>query len=289
MESNTINILIAINKNYIIPAETMLYSLAQNTNSKIRVFLLHTSLKDKEVRKIHKYIRAKCNATMEAIKVEKKIFEKYPLQKNFSIEIYLRLIAQDILPQNLNKIMWLDSDIIVTGDVSEFYNTSFDNKFMLVCEDVGDREESVIRERKSRLELPKLEKYFNSGVLLINLQKMRKEFDLDSMFCYMNNNLDKLYYPDQDVLNKLLFNEVKFMDCEQWNKQIFSYEHYDINELAADANIIHFVGEIKPWNFRYKTDNRLLYMKMLKKISFFKYMEIGIKRRLFLMKCKTKD
>lgn len=51
-----------------------------------------------------------------------------------------------------NSTVWSDSDIIVVGDVSEFYNKIFNNKIMLVCEDVGERKESVIRERKSRFE-----------------------------------------------------------------------------------------------------------------------------------------
>lgn len=281
------NILIAINKGYIRPAMTMLRSLAETNESQINVYILHYELEDGDIKKIEKSV-ADFSVKIFAIKIEKKVFEHYTIPKQFSMEIFIRLIAYKILPTDINKILWLDSDMIILNDISDLYNKTFEGKMMLVCRDIGCNEKGIMEKRQKRLDNPNMEEYFNSGMLLMNLEKMREKFHLEEVFEVLNKQAEELIYPDQDILNKILWNDVTYVDADKYNKQVFSYEDYNIEQLKNDTKILHYVGKIKPWNFRYEGIAKTLYFDILKKIDINFYFFIVIKKSVFKIKWKLK-
>ena len=151
-------------------------------------------------------------------------------------------MASEILTQ-YDKVLYLDVDIIVDGNISELWNTNIEEYVVAAV-----REESV-EANEERLGIPKNQKYFNAGVLLMNLKKIREEKFFEKIMNYLKKNYETILYSDQDVLNAVFYNTWLELD-EKWN-----YHNYfvirrnsKIELINLDTpRIIHYTGPIKPW------------------------------------------
>lgn len=165
----------------------------------------------------------------------------------------LKYYIPDALPK-LDKVLYLDSDILVLHDLNKLYKTDISGKYLAAVKDP-----SWFFENTHVLEL-NLEKrgfYFNSGVMLLNLKKFRQDNLLQKLEDYTNNNFRT--YMDQDALNVVVGDDVVLMDFEN-NAMNFFFEHIDLATLAqfynrhwqtyidvfAPATIIHFASSKKP-------------------------------------------
>lgn len=240
------NILISVNSNYLDKAKTMLYSVYVNTKECITVYLLNHSLLNDELIEFNNFLHKKCKAKLSVIDVKKTELDNLPIgDLNFSIEMYYRLLAQFFLPEKLDRILWLDADIIVLKDIKEFYNTNFDGKEYIVCQDMCDGKQWV-NEVKNKLGLSKDNKYFNSGVLLINLELLRHSSDMQMIVNKCMSMRDVLTYPDQDILNVMYCNRVKYVEPQKFNYQLSGAKDID-KKTIKDVVILHYTGKNKPW------------------------------------------
>ena len=172
-----INILISVDRNYLDKAETMLHSFRRNNSEEVTVYLMNHCLSDAEIKKFKKYLRLYLRMDLEVIDVPMTVFDQLPLNYGrFSIEIYYRVLAQFLLPQTVDRIMWLDADIVINGDITSFYYQDFEENCMIVCMDraCDSDEVNVFRRVKGKSDIP----YFNSGVLLMNWKTMRSTLAL---------------------------------------------------------------------------------------------------------------
>lgn len=247
MKRNKMNILISINSKFVMPAIVMLTSLFENNKVPIDVYMLYSSLNKNDIIKIKKCIK-KYNNELFPIHVDKKLFKDAPVNRYISQETYYRLIAYKVLPIYLKKILYLDCDIIINRNIEAFYNQVFDRNYMIVCEEksISKKDLTIYK----NLNLPKKEKYFNAGVLVYNLELFRNNIDFDVIIKYISKNNCKLKWWDQDVLNALFYNRVKFADYKIYNLQplFVKYNKKEIKFSYNNAAIIHFAGPIKPWN-----------------------------------------
>lgn len=242
------NILIAVDSNYIVPAKVMLKSLSSHLSEKLDIYLLYSSLREKHIEDLSRFCMKECGAELHPMYVERKTFNEMPLTGWFSVEVYFRLIAPFILPENIKRILWIDADIIVKKNISDLYNTNLNNAAIGVVQDMGSR--NLVSECCERLQLKNDSVYFNSGIILFDLVAIREHWTRQEFVNQMNSiHREKLIYPDQDMLN-LIFEKNKLIMPDKWNYQIRSWSKIKTTELE-DAAIIHFVGEIKPWNFEY--------------------------------------
>ena len=150
--------------------------------------------------------------------------------------------------------MYLDVDTIVNKDISQFYNESFDGKLVIASHDMGIFDGSLDYDKVKSINIDPNE-YFNSGVLLMNLQEMRKE-GLTSKRLLSILNMYKL--PDQDILNIAFKAKVKWTDEKKYN--FYTMQSYKLGRGYAwakeNAYILHFAGR-KPWTveaLRYDTE-----------------------------------
>ena len=165
----------------------------------------------------------------------------------------LKYYIPDALPK-LDKVLYIDSDVLVLHDLNKLYRTDISGKYLAAVKDP-----SWFFENTHVLEL-NLEKrgfYFNSGVMLLNLKKFREDNLLQKLEDYTNNNFRT--YMDQDALNVVVGDDVVLMDFEN-NAMNFFFEHIDLATLAqfynrnwqtyidvfAPATIIHFASSKKP-------------------------------------------
>lgn len=159
--------------------------------------------------------------------------------------------------------MYLDPDIVVNGSILDFYNQCFDKddceKTIVACEEV---QLTKNKEVHINLGIPIDAKYFNAGVLLINLNLLRKNFDINNVVSFIKNNEAKLMFLDQDVLNAFYYDNVKYDDYHMYNLMPHNLKPSQ-EEMIRNAKIIHFAGPFKPWKYGYGYFGKKEYEKFI--------------------------
>ena len=195
------------------------------------------------------------------------VVSTFPIScSNWTIETYYRLFAAEILPEKLDRILYLDCDIIVDGDVSEMYFSDMENVSALVCS------EPTLEKSAIRLGYNVEEGYFNAGMMFINIDYWREHDILKRCIEFIKNHYDILLFNDQDVLNYVLHDSKKFIDIEYnffslyITKMIFDSidENMKMAVINCKPRIIHFLKP-KPWTiFSYKLPLTAIWEKYCK-------------------------
>lgn len=165
----------------------------------------------------------------------------------------LKYYIAKVLPE-LDKVLYIDSDVLVLHDLNKIYQTDVEGKYLAVVKDP-----SWFFENMHVVELPLQERgfYFNSGVMLMNLKKFRDDGLEAQLEDYTNNNFRT--YMDQDALNVVVGDDVVLLPFEA-NAMNFFFEHVDLNtmgqfygrqwqnfeEVFAPVTILHFASAKKP-------------------------------------------
>lgn len=256
---NTINILCATDEKYAPYCGVMLTSFLENHKAfHTEVFIIVKS-RMKAGKKLHR-LEERYDVNVNIIEFPfKDVVSNFPLNVTYlSLETYYRLFAAELLPKELDRILYLDCDIIVDGDVSEIYFSDMVSISAFVVEDIP---ENILISHPERLGYPKEKGYFNAGVMMINLSYWREHNILKRSIVYIKNHHDILIYNDQDVLNVILQDSKKNVSLI-YNFQHLAvlkknYDKYD-NKTKTVINtqnpkIIHYVSGLKPWTiYSYK-------------------------------------
>mgnify|MGYP001036388818 FL=1 len=243
------NILISVNKTYVDKVQTMLLSLSLNVKEMVTVYLMNHSLDGQDVISLKEYLKEKCNFNLIEINVKKTSLDDLPIYLHFSIEAIYRLLAQFLLPKTVDRVLWLDADIIILNDITEFYYQDFEEKLLIVCADVNhDRED--VHKIKQAMKISQEHTYFNSGVSLFNLTKLRAETTEEEIVEVCNRMKDKVMYVDQDILNYLYQFKVKYENPKKYNYQLTNDNFIEEKDLA-EICILHYSGPRKPWDYKY--------------------------------------
>ncbi len=185
------------------------------------------------------------NASIEFISLSKeldKIKSKLQLRDYYSMETYYRFFIANLFPQ-YNKVLYLDCDIIITGDISELYNTNIKNYLVAAAQEQVMAHYDVFGNYVEQALDVKCKKYFNAGVLLINTEMFRA-FDIQGRFITLLKKFKFRVTQDEDYLNVLCKDRVRYLDIG-WNKMPFEEEDYD----EANTKLIHYNLGWKPWHY----------------------------------------
>lgn len=184
---------------------------------------------------------------------------------------WCRLFLQDILPAYVDKVLYLDGDIIVTGDIKHMYDTPLgDNLIAAVSDEVNGYAEYY-----QNLGLPQDHTYVNAGVLLINLDAWRRKDIKKSALEYLSSaKTAVLPNADQDIINILCAGSILLLPL-RYNLQdalmrrkvpyIRPEVEAQIDREVADGRIFHFSCVKKPWQFRCIHPLRREYYRYLEK------------------------
>lgn len=165
---------------------------------------------------------------------------------------YYRLYVAELLPLEIEKVLYLDVDIIVRHSLLPLWNIDISHYAVAAAPDIF----SDVTEVYSRLQIPQNLCYFNTGVLLINLRYWRENSVSNLFQTWILKHTNAIRYADQDVLNavlkeKILLIPLKFnlMHGFLWKQAYYDYNKYEKEVLEArrDPIIVHFSGE-KPWD-----------------------------------------
>jgi lipopolysaccharide biosynthesis glycosyltransferase len=187
-----------------------------------------------------------------------------PVSDHISIAAYSRLFLSSIIPCNITKIIYLDCDLIVLKEINELFLLEINENY------VGAIREIVSEEALERLEITNLN-YFNSGVLIVNLEQWRKDKIEEELIEFVNKYPEKIKFWDQDVLNfcfsnrwfllDFKFNATHFFYSNLFNASYFGLNETEYNEVANNPSIIHFTSHDKPWMPRCYHPKKELYFK----------------------------
>lgn len=200
----------------------------------------------------------------------KKYIKKYNFlmytRQRMSVSTYFRFFIPELFSK-YSKCIWLDADIIVRNDISKLFSIDIRDYYVAAALELGvarllytnDKKEGNWRTYiREQLQLTDATKYFSAGIMVWNLEKLkRKNF---SKICFEKlETISKPYTYDQDVLNILFQNNIYDLDIRwnvPWNLKI-KYPNYeyelpnDIVEKYKNAiqnpSIIHYCGSHKPW------------------------------------------
>lgn len=265
------NILVAPNDYYVFPTLVMLKSLVENTilrnNDCWNVYIFDEELAEYKMENIH-YFCKKNSINIHDIKIQKGIFDKAPTSNHITKATYYRLLAPFLLPIDIDRILYLDGDIITIRSLNSLYETKLESyEAMAVCEGLGVSH--VKYEVYDYLNIPHSFPYFNAGVLLMDLNKMR---DVLKSTQTIFNFIDKhpiLKYHDQDILNGLFYEKVKYVDWRIYNQSIIHiHSKEDARKCLETAAIIHYAGSDKPWKYNYTSWYLLLFWQYARKVNF---------------------
>jgi len=160
---------------------------------------------------------------------------------HFSVEMYYRLFIENIFPQ-YDKVIYLDCDIVVLGDISKLYNIDLEGNWLagVTCHIVKEHE-VFSKYVKASTGIDPIN-YINSGILLMNMKKLR-EVNLAEQFMYVLStyNVDVID-PDQAYINFLCRGHIKYLP-NGWNKEAID------TPLQGDLNIVHYALYKKPWQY----------------------------------------
>ena len=249
-------LLVTVDKNYIPPLQVMLTSLYMNNPGEdVEVYLLHSKLQEKELEPLEKQC-GRLGYKFFPVKIEDSWFSQAPVTKQYPREMYYRLLAPCFLPQKLHRILYLDPDILVINSLKPLWETDMKGRLFAAAAHTG---KTNLANNINQVRLGTTHKYFNSGVLLINLDQGRKEILPEEIFRYAGEHAKELLLPDQDILNAVFGSRTLELDDYLWNYDARNYSTYllrsggvcDMDWVMGNTGILHFCGNTKPWQAGY--------------------------------------
>lgn len=267
-----VSICFASDDNYAPYLKVAIYSLLCNRNRErsYDIIILHKRISKEHQGEILGLADGKSGVSIRFVNVVEADRE---LQSDvgcyYAVETNYRLLLFSKLFQNYRRMLYLDCDIIVTGDVGELFDVDLEGKSAAGVEDVGFRwlaytKRAIFLDNKPYnvlnyctdvLGIKDPGGYVNAGVLLFDLEKCRQKVSFRDVVETLHSR--NFFYNDQDVLNILLEGNIKQVDCK-WNymNNIAFYLECDRKEFRElyldlyreDYRIIHYISAKKPWN-----------------------------------------
>lgn len=235
--SNDINIVFSTDENYAKYCTIAITSIkeTQKEFDNVNIYILAENLSEKASKRLKKLSDNKFSINL--IEFEKLDVTEIKIQeKSLPNPTYYKMLLANLLP-DINKILYLDSDVIVRKSLKELWKTDISNYFLAAMPDINEKmvlEQSEITVHKAR--------YFNAGIMLLNIKKWRENNLLERFKSFVKNPTAIAKYSDQCIINySLKDDEILFLD-NRWN---FHSEGQVKN--VDDIAIIHYVWD-KPWD-----------------------------------------
>ena len=246
------NIAAALDRNYFRYTYVMLISLFENQvkDTEIHVYLLQSELIQKEKICLENLVKS-YGGFLHWLQIDSSYFPKSCTEfARWPVESFYRLALPEILPEEMERILYLDVDIVINHSLRELYDTDFEGNAMCACPEpfhgmgVFPYRDALFKEHAKEGFI-----YFNSGVLLLNLKVLREKYGLHSYMEVAERYNYCLETPDQDLLNYVHWKDVKFVDTVKYNLYAKFAHNFGVGyeEAKSKVTMVHFMAK-KPWN-----------------------------------------
>jgi len=245
----------AADDNYAMPMAVMLYSALKNYRGDlpIHVYVLDGGVSGRHRQKINKVL-APFPISLHWRDSHTETLRDLPVRKYFTVANYQKLLVAELLPAYIIKAIYLDCDLLVEGDLAGLWELDVHDRYFLAAQDASLKliATSPLAACPEVLFNPD-DEYFNSGVLLMNLSRLREDGVAAKVVEFCRRWRSLIRFPDQDGLNAVALGKWGKLD-PRWNWLVVMSEkpNNELNErdrnftYRTDA-ILHYCGSHKPW------------------------------------------
>lgn len=234
---NPINVCLSTDDNYSKYAGVVIASILTNADEDdyINIYILDGGITEEKKEQISS-LGSIHNCQIKFIKIDERTFSDYAKVKThnyISIATYYRLKLPSLLPE-IDKIIYFDCDVVVNTSLKELFNIDIENYLMA---GVSDNKKRMVKENPT---------YVNAGILVMNLDKMRKENTEEEFYNYTKENLNRITKGDQEIINEVCKGKIKVIESS-WNVQTSNFTNR--SDYTTKPKIIHYLSKEKPWKF----------------------------------------
>ena len=239
-----ITVLMAFDNEWAPYAATTIASTCVHAVSPVQIVVLTTNLSSKNAERFCSLISSSIHA-LKIIRIDPDMTKKFGSLGWWSNAAYLRLAAAEIV--DTEKIIYLDSDIIVKCPLDELFSLDLRSAAVAGVVDIPSRLLQM-SPRLNWLNLPKSDHYINTGVLLMDLSRLRSQGFFDAAINWYGRNHGSVRLADQCVLNSVLINQKAYLH-PRWNIRQLSLPTQDFASMLCSnlSAIFHFNVATKPW------------------------------------------
>ena len=274
-ESNNVAILFTADDDYIKYIGVTIESIIENSSvsNNYDIYILTSSINEDTKRKLNDLIKNRTNFSIKYLDfnhyaaLTKADFSKIYNETRFSGGTYYRMWTP-IIFKNFEKILYLDSDLVVEKDIAELYSVDLSNNLIAGVRDTeyirllykDNQQSSKFLEHSKELNLDSQYNYIQAGVLLFNIKEMNKNNFFEKFIDVLNDDLD-LFNMDQDIINYICNKRITYLDAA-WNvewhctfynddlsKVLPSRIYKDYIRARENPYIIHYASWRKPWQY----------------------------------------
>lgn len=266
------DIVCSCDNNYASHCLAMIRSLVSKSRFKYHVHLLSNDISETYLN----ILRGVCedfDGKLSRYHVDEDKLDNVVFRKNNPLTkaAYYRILLSSILPDSVSKVLYLDCDIIVRKDISDIFETDLKTSGVAAVRDLMTS--PVNKEHCSQLNFGLNSKYFNSGVMLINLDYWRTN-DIESKLIEFSRRKRFVYFHDQDALN-FVFKDSWIELSPKWNylnmsdlKLVNLNDEFSLRDCYKNPVVVHYASStLKPWNRIYFIRYSHLYKKQLVKMN----------------------
>lgn len=244
--------------------------MCNNKWSKMNFWVLSKGITEENKNKIQSFVE-KNNNQISFIEIDN-IYKYFGGEINtgsWNDIVLARLVLDKLLPETIERVIYLDGDTIVRDSLEELWNMDLSGKILgAVIEPTANKK------RKKILGIAENGRYYNAGVLLIDLLSWKKQNARERIIKFYNDHGKRLFANDQDAINGELKNDIFSLQIKyNWCNTYQIYPYYAIKRMVKgytdldkeeymreikDPVIVHFLGEERPWRMgnkhKYKED-----------------------------------
>ena len=276
LSDDTIVLVCAADDAFAMPLAAMIRSVLYNSSPEMRILLyvMDGGITKRNKRKILNSWDLN-RITVEWLTPDLSILNDLKVSDHISVATYFRILVPDIIPERSQKAIYLDCDLIVMGDIGQLWDADFNGSYLLAVQDMSAPymcSSTALRNyplcapylsadtaltNYQELGLSAECKYFNGGVLVLNLEKWREDNISKAVIDYLEGNKEHVRWWDQDGLNAVLAGQWSELDL-RWNQMphIYRYPSWEespfdedvYNQVISNPYIIHFATGSKPWH-----------------------------------------
>ena len=251
---NNINICISCDDNYVRYAGVVMASVLYNASSSdnLAFYILDGGISEDSKQKMLSLKTIK-DCEINFVSIDESLFEdfkKVTTHKYISIAAYFRLKLPSLLP-DIDRIIYFDCDVVINSSLKKLFNTDMENHPIA---GVVDIKKKIVKINPG---------YVNSGVLLLDLKKMRELNIENEFYIYTKDNFETIKCGDQEIINAVCKGDIKILE-NKWNVQISNFTNR--SDYMKNPAIIHYVSKNKPWQFgSYSYRKELFYICLRKR------------------------